>query len=50
MLKKHKSIEKASARAAELLEEGKAGLASFDDSMEKRSLLTIADYALERKK
>lgn len=50
MLHKHKSIEKAAARAAELLEEGKAELDRFDDSMEKRSLITIANYALERKK
>jgi octaprenyl-diphosphate synthase len=50
MLREHKSIEKASARAAELLEEGKSELGRFDDSMEKRSLLAIADYALERKK
>jgi octaprenyl-diphosphate synthase len=50
MLEKHRSIEKATARAAELLKEGKAGLEMFDDSMEKRSLLAIADYALKRKK
>lgn len=50
ILRKHRSIEKAAARASELLEEGKAGLDLFDDSMEKRSLLAIADYVLNRKK
>ncbi len=50
VLKKYKSIEKSCERAGTLIQEAKAELDIFEDSMEKSALLTIADYALKREK
>jgi len=50
LLEKHKSIDKSTRRATVFLNEAKAGLDIFDDSMEKASLIAIADYAVTRKK
>jgi octaprenyl-diphosphate synthase len=50
LLRKHKSIEKCYERASELISEAKAGLCEFSESMEKNSLLTIAEYVLMRRK
>ncbi|UCD35371.1 MAG: polyprenyl synthetase family protein [Nitrospiraceae bacterium] len=47
---KYHSIEKSLERAAALVEEAKGELALFPESMEKTSLLTIADYVLTRRK
>lgn len=50
MFNKHRSIEKSYGKAGALINEAKAELDIFGDSMEKESLLTIADYVLTRKK
>jgi len=50
MFSKYGSIEKSYAKAGSLISEAKAGLDIFGDSMEKKSLLAIADYVLTRKK
>jgi octaprenyl-diphosphate synthase len=50
MFSRHNSIEQSYERAHALLDEAKAELDIFDDSMEKQSLLAIADYAVKRKK
>ncbi len=50
MFNKHRSIEKSYEKASSLINEAKAELDIFNDSMEKNSLLTIADYVLTRKK
>jgi octaprenyl-diphosphate synthase len=50
LLKKYKSIEQSYATANAIIQEAKAELNIFDDSMEKRSLLTLLDYALRREK
>lgn len=50
MFNKHRSIEKSYGKAGALINEAKAELDIFGDSMEKNSLLTIADYVLTRKK
>ncbi|RJQ14201.1 MAG: polyprenyl synthetase family protein [Nitrospiraceae bacterium] len=47
---RHKSIGKSYERATSLLGEAKAELDIFKDSVEKTSLLAIADYALRRRK
>ena len=47
---KHKSIDKSYEKAITLTQEAKAELDIFKDSIEKQSLLTIADYLLTRKK
>lgn len=49
-MKKHDSIEKSYQRARTLLSEARAELDIFDDSYEKRSLLSISDYVLSRRK
>ncbi len=50
MFSRHNSIEQSYERAHKFLDEAKAELDIFDDSMEKQSLLAIADYAVKRKK
>ncbi|MBI5740136.1 MAG: polyprenyl synthetase family protein [Nitrospirae bacterium] len=50
LFEKHGSINKSSQRAVAFLNEAKAELDIFKDSMEKASLLAIADYAVTRKK
>ncbi|RJQ50326.1 MAG: polyprenyl synthetase family protein [Nitrospiraceae bacterium] len=50
LFKKHKSIEKSTGRACDFLNEAKAELDIFRDSMEKTSLLAIADYVVTRRK
>lgn len=50
MFNAHRSIEKSYEKAGALINEAKAELDIFRDSMEKNSLLTIADYVLTRKK
>lgn len=50
LFKKHKSIEKSYEKAQSLLNEAKAELDIFDDSIEKESLIALADYAVNRKK
>ncbi|MBI4843022.1 MAG: polyprenyl synthetase family protein [Nitrospirae bacterium] len=50
LLEKYQCIEKSYEKANSLIEEAKAALHIFEDSMEKSSLLTIADYALKREK
>ncbi len=47
---KHKSIKKSYKKAVALIDEAKAELGVFEDSMEKESLLAISDYVLTRKK
>jgi octaprenyl-diphosphate synthase len=47
---KYRSIEKSYEKAYAFLNEARAELDIFRDSMEKTSLLTIADYVLKRKK
>jgi octaprenyl-diphosphate synthase len=47
---KHNSIDKSYKKALTILDEAKGELDIFEDSMEKKSLLTIADYVLTRKK
>ncbi|MBI5055355.1 MAG: polyprenyl synthetase family protein [Nitrospirae bacterium] len=47
---KHKSIAKSYEKAAAFLNEAKAELDIFRDSMEKSSLLAISDYAMKRRK
>jgi octaprenyl-diphosphate synthase len=47
---KHRSIDKSYEKAAMLVNEAKAELDIFEDSVEKDSLLTISDYVLTRKK
>ncbi len=50
LFEKHRSIEKSSQRAYDFLDEAKAELDIFEDSMEKNALLAIADYAVKRRK
>ena len=50
LFRQYKSIEKAYEKATTILDEARAELGSFGDSMEKKSLLTISDYLLNRKK
>ncbi|MBI5408278.1 MAG: polyprenyl synthetase family protein [Nitrospirae bacterium] len=50
LLDKHGSIKKSYGKAETLLNEAKAELDIFQDSMEKSSLLAISDYALRRRK
>ncbi len=47
---KHGAIEKSYEKARTLINEAKAELDIFEDSMEKSSLLAISDYVLTRKK
>jgi octaprenyl-diphosphate synthase len=47
---KHRSIDKSYEKAAMLVNEAKAELDIFEDSVEKDSLLTTSDYVLTRKK
>jgi len=47
---KYRSIEKSYEKAYAFLNEARAELDIFRDSMEKTSLLTIADYVLRRRK
>jgi len=47
---KYRSIEKSYEKAHAFLNEARAELDIFRDSMEKTSLLTIADYVLKRRK
>jgi octaprenyl-diphosphate synthase len=50
LFNKHRSIDKSYERAWTLINEARSELDIFEDSMEKNSLLTIADYVLTRKK
>ncbi|RJQ48690.1 MAG: polyprenyl synthetase family protein [Nitrospiraceae bacterium] len=50
LFQKHRSIEKSSQRAHQFLNQAKAELNIFNDSMEKASLCAIADYAVTRRK
>jgi len=50
LFNKYKSIEKSYEKAYTFLNEARAELDIFKDSMEKTSLLAIADYALKRRK
>lgn len=50
LFEKYRSIEKSSRRAYAFLDEAKAELDIFKDSMEKTSLLTVSDYAVKRRK
>lgn len=50
LFEKYGSIGQAYKRAESLVNEAKAELEIFEDSFEKSSLLTIADYVLKRKK
>jgi len=50
LFKKYNSIKQSYERASELVNEARAELDIFDDSMEKDSLLTIAEYVITRKK
>jgi octaprenyl-diphosphate synthase len=50
LFEKYRSIEKSSQRAYDFLDEAKAELDIFKDSMEKNALLAIADYAVKRRK
>jgi len=50
MFNKHRSIEKSYEKAGAFINEAKGELDIFGESMEKNSLLTIADYVLTRKK
>jgi octaprenyl-diphosphate synthase len=50
LLDKYKCIEKSYEKASKLIDEAKAELDIFEDSMAKTSLMTIADYALKREK
>lgn len=50
LLNKYKCIEKSYEKASSIINEAKAELDIFDDSMAKSSLITIADYALKREK
>lgn len=50
LFRKHKSIEKSYEKVKTILDEARAELDIFNDSMEKKSLLTISDYLLNRKK
>jgi octaprenyl-diphosphate synthase len=47
---KHKSMEKSYERARTLINDAKAELDIFEDSVEKRALLTISDYVITRRK
>ena len=47
---KHKSIDKSYEKAMTLINEAKAELDMFEESVEKNSLLAISDYVLTRKK
>ena len=48
MLEKYLCLDKAYEKARSIVEEAKKELDIFEDSTEKLSLLTIADYALTR--
>ena len=50
LFRQYRSIEKAYEKAAAILDEARSELDIFDDSMEKKSLLAISDYLLNRKK
>ncbi|MBI4710626.1 MAG: polyprenyl synthetase family protein [Nitrospirae bacterium] len=50
LLTKYKSIEKSYEKANAILNEAKAELRIFEDSMEKTALLSISDYSLRREK
>ena len=50
LFKKYRSIEKSYEKAQSLLSEAKAELDILDDSIEKESLVALADYAVNRKK
>jgi octaprenyl-diphosphate synthase len=50
LFRKHKSIEQSHEMASTILSEAKAELDIFEDSKAKKSLLTISDYVLSRKK
>lgn len=50
LMKQYKSIEKSYLEADTLLGKAKKELDVFGDSIEKRSLLTISDYVISRKK
>lgn len=50
LLEKYKCIEKSYEKANSIINEAKAELDIFDDSMEKTSLITIAEYVLKREK
>ncbi len=50
LFSRHNAIEQSYERAHPLLDEAKSELDIFEDSMEKRSLLAIAEYAVKRKK
>jgi octaprenyl-diphosphate synthase len=50
LFRKHKSIEQSHERASTILNEAKAELDIFEDSKAKKSLLTISDYVLSRRK
>ncbi len=50
LLNKYKCIEQSYEKANAIMEEARAELNIFEDSMEKKALLTISDYVLRRKK
>jgi len=50
LLDKYQCIEKSYEKANSIINEAKAELDIFEDSMAKSSLITIADYALKREK
>ncbi len=50
LFNKYNSIKQSYAQAESLINEARAELDIFKDSMEKDSLLTIADYVITRKK
>lgn len=50
LLKKYRSIEQSFEKANSILQEAKAELDIFKDSVEKSALLTISDYSLRREK
>ena len=50
LFRKHKSIEKAYEQANTILNEAKAELDIFEDSVEKNALVDISDYVLTRRK
>jgi octaprenyl-diphosphate synthase len=50
LFRKHKSIEKSYEKANAILNEAKAELDIFEDSVEKNALIAISDYVLTRRK
>ncbi len=50
LLNKYKCIEESYEKANAIMDEARAELNIFEDSMEKKALLIISDYALKRKK